>query len=130
MKMDWPSINRDVDAVALRGTKRDSMFVKAALHIKRTGHDVDIVIRNVSAGGMLADSAQMFDIGDHAVVTLRKVGAVPGRIVWVQAGRFGMAFDVAIDPQDVRKPVTVRPKPSLAPRRAMPVLRGRRPTIG
>lgn len=130
MKMDWPSINRDVDAVALRGTKRDSMFVKAALHIKRTGHDVDIVIRNVSAGGMLADSTQMFDIGDHAVVTLRKVGAVPGRIVWVQAGRFGMAFDVAIDPQDVRKPVTVRAKPAPAPRRAMPVLRGRRPTIG
>lgn len=131
MKMDWPSINRDVDAVALRGTKRDSLFVKAALHVKRTGHDVDIVIRNVSAGGMLADSAQMFEIGDRAVVTLRKVGAVPGRIVWVQAGRFGMAFDVAIDPQDVRKPVTVRAaKPTTAPRRPIPVLGGRRPTIG
>jgi PilZ domain len=130
MKMDWPSINRDVDAVALRGTKRDSMFVKATLHVKRTGHDIDIVIRNVSAGGMLADSAQMFAIGDQAVVTLRKIGAVPGRIVWVQAGRFGMAFDVAIDPQDVRKPVTVRTKPPVAPRRGIPVLRGRRPSIG
>ncbi len=132
MKMDWPSINRDVDAVALRGTKRDSMFVKAALHIKRTGHDVDIVIRNVSAGGMLADSAQMFDIGDHAVVTLRKVGAVPGRIVWVQAGRFGMAFDVAIDPQDVRKPVPVRSRPAQpvvsahSHARGVPIVRGQR----
>ena len=132
MKMDWPSINRDVDAVALRGTKRDSMFVKALLHLKRTGQDVDIVIRNVSSGGMLADSPQVFDIGDAAVVTLRKVGAVPGRIVWAQAGRFGMAFDVAIDPQDVRKPVPMRSRPASAlavqrsPARGVPIVRGQR----
>jgi hypothetical protein len=132
MKMDWPSLNRDVDAVALRGTKRDSMFVKAVLNLKRTGHDVDVVIRNISAGGMLADSPQTFEIGDVAVVTLRKVGAVPGRIVWVQAGRFGMAFDVAIDPQDVRKPVAVRSRPASAvagqrgQARGVPIVRGQR----
>ena len=139
MKMDWPSINRDVDAVALRGTKRDSMFVKAALHIRRTGEAVDIVIRNVSAGGLLADAPPpsalgdaAFDIGDRTVVNLRKVGAVPGRIVWVQAGRFGMAFDVAIDPQDVRKPVAVRAPAAataaspLATPCGVPIMRGRR----
>lgn len=139
MKMDWPSINRDVDAVALRGTKRDSMFVKAALHIRRTGNAVDIVIRNVSAGGLLADAPPPSDIGDaafengdRAVVNLRKVGAVPGRIVWVQAGRFGMAFDVAIDPQDVRKPVPVRSRPAQTANsvnghaRGVPIVRGQR----
>ena len=84
----------------------------------------------MSAGGLLADSTQTFDIGDHAVVTLRKVGAVPGRIVWVQAGRFGMAFDVAIDPQDVRKPVTVRKMSSRVTAAGVPIVHGRRPAIG
>lgn len=108
MTVDWPSLNRSIDAAPLRGTRRDAMFVKASLQPARTGHAIDIVIRNISAGGLLADSPQQLEIGDEVVVTLRKVGAVPGRVVWVQAGRFGMAFSIAIDPQDVRKPVTVR----------------------
>ncbi len=117
MTVDWPSLNARVDAAPLRGAKRDAMFVKAALHLARTGHSVDIVIRNVSAGGLLAESPQQLAIGDAVTVTLRQVGSVPGRVVWVQAGRFGMAFDVAIDPQDVRKPVTVRRRPVAPPPR-------------
>lgn len=114
MKMDYPAQDSGDDSVALRGMKRDSMFLKASLCLKRTGHHIDIVVRNISAGGMLADSPQALDNGDAVDVELRKVGTVPGRVVWTQGFRFGVAFDVAIDPQLVRAPVTVR-KPRSTP---------------
>ncbi len=129
MKMDWPSINRDVDAVALRGNKRDSMFLKASVHCLRTDHRFDIVVRNVSAGGLLADTPQELTIGDVVRVTLRKVGVVPGRVVWCQSARFGIAFDVSIDPQAVRQPVKMPKKPidPRLPPTGGPTRRGRTP---
>lgn len=130
MKMDWPSIDRDVDAVALRGNRRDSMFLKASLYCPRTDHRFDIVVRNVSAGGLLADTPQELPVGEEVRVALRKVGEVPGRVVWSQPARFGIAFEVAIDPQAVRQPVKA-PKPRVA-QHAAPigtVPRGRRSPI-
>ena len=125
--MDWQNISADADEVALRGTRRDSMFLKASVQCARTDHQFDIVIRNVSAGGLLADTPQALLIGDIVLVNLRKVGDVPGKIVWVQPGRFGIAFDVTIDPQAVRQPVSAPRKapasgglsgrPSFVPRR-------------
>jgi PilZ domain len=129
MNMDWPSINHDVDVVALRGTKRDSMFLKAAVYCRRTDHRFDIVVRNISAGGLLADTPQALDIGEVVLVTLRKIGDVPGKIVWSQPSRFGIAFDVTIDPQDVRQPIKAPRKP-LDPRHAnigVPIRRRRAP---
>jgi hypothetical protein len=38
-------------------------------------------------------------------VDLRNVGPVPGRIVWVGDGKFGIAFDRAVNPQLVRRQV-------------------------
>lgn len=106
MNMEWPGNDAIDDSVALRGMKRDSMFLKASLYLRRTDHRFDIVVRNISAGGMLADTPQELDNGDLVTVTLRKVGEVPGRVVWSQGNRFGVAFDVAIEPQMVRTPVT------------------------
>lgn len=123
MNMDWPGNDTIDDSVALRGMKRDSMFLKASLYLRRTDHRFDIVVRNISAGGMLADTPQELGNGDLVTVTLRKVGDVPGRVVWSQGNRFGVAFDVAIEPQMVRTPVTA-PKPRSAPSAA------RRPAMG
>ncbi|MEQ1724573.1 MAG: PilZ domain-containing protein [Sphingopyxis sp.] len=107
MEMEWPG-ETDADAVALRGMRRDSMFLKARIDVDRLVHGFDIVVRNVSAGGLLADTTMDLELGDVVKVELRRVGSVPGRIVWVQAGRFGVAFDVTIDPQLVRQPIVVK----------------------
>lgn len=107
MKMDKHD-KAMADPVALRGTRRDSMFLKATIDVERVNASFDIVVRNVSAGGMLADSTVTLEMGDAVQVDLRRVGKVPGRVVWVQPGRFGVAFDVSIDPQRVRQPVTVK----------------------
>lgn len=117
MKMDWPG-EANVDAVALRNMRRDSMFLKSRIDVDRLDHGFDIVVRNVSAGGLLADTTMDLSLGDVVKVELRHVGSVPGRVVWTQAGRFGVAFDVTIDPQLVRQPVTV--KKSTAPAKGAP----------
>ncbi len=114
MNMEWPGNDTIDDSVALRGMKRDSMFLKASLYLRRTEHRFDIVVRNISAGGMLADTPQELGNGDLVTVTLRKVGDVPGRVVWTQGHRFGVAFDVAIEPTMVRTPVTAPKQRSTA----------------
>lgn len=109
MKMDLPPIESSADDVALRTKRRDSMFMKASIRCDRINHSFDVVVRNVSAGGMLVDSKLDLLNGDMVKATLDTVGEVPGRVVWAQPGRFGVAFSVTIDPQMVRKTVTVRP---------------------
>jgi PilZ domain len=123
MTMEWPGNETVDDSVVLRGMKRDSMFLKASLYLRRTEHRFDIVVRNISAGGMLADTPQELGNGDLVIVTLRKVGDVPGRVVWSQGKRFGVAFDVAIEPTLVRTPVT-------APKQRTVATVGRRPAMG
>lgn len=103
-----------MDAVVLRNMRRDSMFLKSRIDVDRLDHGFDIVVRNVSAGGMLADTTMDLSLGDVVKVELRHVGSVPGRVVWTQSGRFGVAFDVTIDPQLVRQPVTVKKSSSPA----------------
>lgn len=127
MKMDLPPNALTADEVALRGTRRDSMFMKAQVHCDRINHSFDVVVRNVSSGGMLVDSKLDLLNGDYVRVTLDTIGDVPGRIVWVQNGRFGIAFDVTINPQQVRKPVKVRSAPAVAeaPRRFVSRLHGK-----
>jgi|JI7StandDraft_1071085.scaffolds.fasta_scaffold130851_3 hypothetical protein len=115
MKMDLPPAGFAADDVALRGTRRDSMFMKATVRCDRINHSFDVVVRNVSSGGMLVDSKLDLLNGDTVKVTLDNIGQVPGRVVWAQQGRFGVAFDVSIDPQQVRKPVKVKPVAATAP---------------
>ncbi|MEQ1510219.1 MAG: PilZ domain-containing protein [Sphingopyxis sp.] len=107
MTMSWP-LDANEDAVSLRGKARDSLYVKAHITVDRLQHGFDIVVRNVSAGGLLADTTMDLELGDVVKIELRRVGVVPGRVVWIKPARFGVAFDVIIDPQLVRQPVTVK----------------------
>jgi hypothetical protein len=84
-------------SASAQGRRRDSLFLRASVLRPADGCRFDIVVRNLSAGGLLADTASGLIAGDGVIVMLRNVGEVPGRVAWVQAGRFGIAFDTAID---------------------------------
>ncbi|HZV56559.1 MAG TPA: PilZ domain-containing protein [Sphingobium sp.] len=89
--------------------KRDSLFLLAEV-IRETGEAMGKArVRNLSATGLMADGDFVFLVGDRLVFDLRGVGAVGGRVVWVEGKRLGFAFDRAIDPQAARKPVTAAP---------------------
>lgn len=64
-------------------------------------------VRNLSPGGMMAQGQGVLPIDARVSVTLRNVGAVQGKVAWVDKDRYGIAFDHQIDPQAVRAPVAL-----------------------
>jgi hypothetical protein len=55
------------------------------------------LIRNISAGGLMAHVYSPMAPGERVMVELKTNQAVPGRVVWTREGNAGIQFDVAID---------------------------------
>lgn len=98
------SIDEQVAALS-RSADRDSLFLQASLGFPGVEGPVMVRVRNLSAGGMLAEGGTKVSQGSAVEVELRNVGVVPGRIVWVGEGKFGIAFDRPVNPQAVRRQV-------------------------
>jgi hypothetical protein len=94
-----------------RNAARDSLFLMAELRIGTTVTTVRV--RNLSAGGLMAEYP--LGLAEDAVVEcdLRGVGVVRGRVAWSAAGRIGIAFERPIDPLMARKPVGTGAKPKI-----------------
>lgn len=102
------------DAAHQRSASRDSLLLSAQL---RVGDDPEVTVRvrNLSAGGLMAEYAAHVIDGTPIEVEVRGVGWISGRIAWSAEGRIGIAFDRQIDPLAARKPVAP-PKPRPAPK--------------
>lgn len=94
-----------------RNAARDSLFLMSELRIG--GVSTTVRVRNLSAGGLMAEYQQ--GLAEDAVVEceLRGVGVVRGKVAWSAAGRIGIAFDRPIDPMLARKPVGTGAKPRM-----------------
>jgi len=99
------------DAAAQRIDTRDSLLLVARFRIAGSSETVQVRVRNLSAGGLMADVPKPIDIGTVVEVEVRGVGWISGRIAWIAAGRAGVAFDHVIDPQAARKPVVASSGP-------------------
>jgi hypothetical protein len=97
------------EAAAQRIDTRDSLLLVARFRIAGSSETVQVRVRNLSAGGLMADVPKPIDIGTMVEVEVRGVGWINGRIAWIAAGRAGVAFDHLIDPQAARKPVVASP---------------------
>lgn len=84
---------------------RDSLFVLADLRIDGVVGDQRIRVRNLSAGGMMAEGSLAVQRGQQVWVGLRNIGWVEGSVAWLQDGRCGIAFRDEIDPRLARAPV-------------------------
>jgi len=109
-------------AAKARNAARDSMLLSAPLRRVNAPvrHPVTLRIRNLSAGGMMAECSEPVATGEQVVLELRGIGEVTGSVAWCHDGRIGISFDTPIDPRLTRKPVAA-PKRSattgFAPRR-------------
>ncbi len=85
-----------------RNIPRDSLFLMA--HLRLEGQDVShqVKVRNLSAGGMMADGDVRVVRGMMVSVELRNIGWVEGSVAWIQDNRFGIAFREEIDAKRVR----------------------------
>lgn len=121
--------NLSDDPSSQRSATRDSLLLSAQLRVSGEPETV-VRVRNLSAGGLMAEYAQPVAIGTPVEVEVRGVGWVGGRIAWAAEGRVGIAFDCEIDPRAARKPVgngTHTPRyakaTETAPRPARPLFR-------
>ena len=84
---------------------RDSLFLLARVRMGASGDWAEVRVRNLSAGGLMAEIAQALAIDTPLELELRGIGKVSGRVAWQAEGRTGVAFDAEIDPMKARKPV-------------------------
>lgn len=88
-----------------RKVDRDSLFMTGRLYLDDDTAPFDVRIRNLSAGGLMAEPNTTMINGQRVRIELRNVGMVAGRIAWANKRQFGIAFDAPIDPKIVRRPI-------------------------
>lgn len=93
------------DGVHNRQETRDSLFLMADFRIAGRRATRAVRVRNLSAGGLMAELPEGLDQGLRVEFDVRGIGWVPGQVAWSAAGRIGVAFDRQIDPLLARKPV-------------------------
>ena len=92
----------------VREMDRDSLFMQGVLYLPGQGQPVTVRVRNLSAGGLMADYAGEIAKDSAVEIELRNVGRIAGRVAWVSPSQFGLAFDTLIDPLAVRRPIGVK----------------------
>ena len=93
------------DGTHNRQESRDSLFLMADFRFAGKSDVRALRVRNLSAGGLMAEYPEGLDQGTRVEFDVRGIGWVPGRVAWSAAGRIGVAFDNQIDPLLARKPV-------------------------
>ena len=88
--------------VDTRNLDRDSLFLLADLGVAGSDAPTRVKIRNLSAGGMMAEGQAEVVQGSRVTVDIRKIGKVSGVVAWVQGRLFGVAFAQEIDPKLAR----------------------------
>jgi hypothetical protein len=91
--------------VDTRQVNRDSLFLLAQVRVAGQDGVHRVKVRNLSAGGMMAEGDVKVTRGAGVGVELRNIGWVDGTVAWKQEDRFGIAFAEEIDPILARAPL-------------------------
>jgi len=79
-----------------RSDERMIAMLRVAKLTSHDGREQLIRVRNVSAGGLMAEAGQQVTVGDVVSVELSSQ-KIPGAIVWIREGTIGVKFDQNID---------------------------------
>ena len=94
-----------MSGVDTRHINRDALFLMADVRREGEGAAHRVKVRNLSAGGMMAEGEVPVVRGARLMVELRNLPPIEASVAWVQDGRFGVAFAREIDPKTPRTPV-------------------------
>jgi prepilin-type processing-associated H-X9-DG protein len=108
--------------VETRQVDRDSLLLLAQVRVDGGGAEFPVKVRNLSAGGMMAEGKAPVARGALISVALRNIGWVDGSVAWKQDERFGIAFVEEIDPKLARAPVGTNSGDLASPRFTRPPL--------
>ncbi len=90
-----------------RQLARDSLFLMAEVRLVGSASEYRVKVRNLSAGGMMAEGPMTVQRGSQIEVNLRNIGWVQGVVAWIQDNRFGIALINEIDPKLARAPLVI-----------------------
>ena len=113
--------------VDTRHVERDSLLLMAQLRVDGGEAEYRVKVRNLSAGGMMAEGEAPVARGSLVAVELRNIGRIEGAVAWKQDDRFGIAFVDEIDPKLARAPVAAGKPDLAAPRFTRPPLQQNAP---
>lgn len=88
------------------------------------GEEANVVVHNVSAGGMLIETSLPLDRGEILLVELPQAGGVAARVVWASGILFGCQFEEALSPAALSA-VELRASAPLPPEIGLPAPRRR-----
>ncbi|MBY0518998.1 MAG: PilZ domain-containing protein [Sphingomonas sp.] len=104
---DAPQDSSSSETARSRKLNRDSLFLVAKFRETAKRRPVSQVrIRNLSAGGLMADIVAPIAQGTAVEFDVRGIGWISGRVAWCVQGRIGVSFDHPVDPVLARKPVS------------------------
>ena len=106
--------------VETRQVDRDSLLLLAQLRVDGSEPEYRVKVRNLSAGGMMAEGAVPAARGSLVSIALRNIGWVDGTVAWKQDDRLGIAFVEEIDPKLARAPITAGTPDLASPRFTRP----------
>jgi prepilin-type processing-associated H-X9-DG protein len=109
--------------VETRQVERDSLLLMAQVRVEGGETEYRVKVRNLSAGGMMAEGEAPVARGTLVSVELRNIGWVDGSVAWKQGERFGIAFVDEVDPKLARTSVSAGAPDLTAPRFTRPPLR-------
>ena len=102
--------------VETRQIDRDSLLLLAQVRVDGGEAEYRIKVRNLSAGGMMAEGHAPVVRGSLIAIFLRNLGWVDGSVAWKQEDRFGIAFVREIDPRLPRAPAPASGPDMIVPR--------------
>lgn len=94
-----------------RQSRRSNVLLAATIEV--SGMSVPVKLRNLSEQGALVQ-AERLPVEGSEVLFRRNELSVPGRVAWVDGQYAGVAFAVALQPQDVMRNIP-QPKARVQP---------------
>lgn len=80
---------------------RHALQLKSVLAIPALDRQVKARIRNISAGGLMAETPLPIGRGERVEIDLPNIGYIGGKVIWAAEGKLGIAFDHPINPADI-----------------------------
>lgn len=90
-----------MDKTERRQVKRESLDLLADIRIDGVRGEQRVGLRNISAGGLMADGLENSHRGQMIWIHLGVLGWVEGTVAWVQGSRCGVAFRDEMDPEQL-----------------------------
>ena len=96
-----------------RRATRHLTILRVGAMIGPQGRDL-CLIRNISAGGLMAHVYSRYAAGDPVAVELKGEQQIPGRVIWSEGSNIGIQFE---EPIDVAEMLAAQPSDSVGRRR-------------